>query len=801
MEYQNFIKSSDVDIEKATNVMKQYLLLKKENSCSILFFRLGDFFETYFEDAFIFSKTANVTLTKRKFSNIGEVLMAGVPHTKVEVYVQKLVEAGFKVAITEQKGEPKKGEIVKREVVRVYSKGTLIEEEFLEGGVNNFMASVLKEDDRYGLSYSDVSTGEFFVTSGNFEEIKCELSKINPVELLLKAKPRETGPYEVISEAEPDIEEEIYENFSFTLLGEESFSEEIAFEGVMGLELKCVNSIINYTKNAQKKLMTKLNKIKKYSIQSKLIMNAKTRENIELNRNLHDKKRYASIVSSVDFTKTLMGKRLLRAWVCAPLLDEAKINERLDGVEELVLAPDKLNGLKEILDGISDTFRLSSKLSNGTILPKEFINVKNALRVTEKFNLICSGFNSPILKRNFESETLLDFAEIIERTVSEDFCCNLKTGGIIKQGANGLLDSLRGEINGLENEVSIYENELKNLCGAKNLKISVSKNVCYSIEVPISALKTFKDKLPDAFCVQKRANFERYTTERLKTIEEKISALKLKSFEIEHDMFLKLREYAKEMTEALREFSLDVATVDVICSFASCALKFNGVRPKFNSGGTFKVEEGLNPVLMALGGKVNPADIFYDENEKTKILTGANMSGKSTYLREQAALVILAQAGAFVPCKSYEAPLIDRIFVRMGSPDDTVAGDSAFMCEMKEIAEILKNSTSKSLILLDETGKSTSFKEGCAIAFGVVKYITEKIGAKTALATHFHNLCEACGKICGVKNYKFTIEETPEGIVRKLEKGSLKESYGLETAKVAGVPEDVLKYAESFILS
>lgn len=811
MEYQNFIKSKDVDINKASKILKQYLKLKGENADSIVFFRLGDFYETYFEDALILSKICGVVLTKRKFTEIGEILMAGVPCNSVRVYISKLTAEKYKISIAEQvqdKKEVKKGDIIKREVVRTYSPGTLIDEDFLDSNKNNFIASILKSNNRYGFSYADISTGEFFITEGNLDEILCELSKINPSELLLGLKSREIEPFKAVPEKQADIDENIWKNYPYTLINKDSYdtcdilNEENDSLLEYELGLKCANSIINYSKSTQKSFMPKLDAIKKYSISNHLIMNAKTREALELNKNSTDGKKYGSIFWALDRCKTPMGKRLLAYFLNEPLYDISEIEKRLDGVEELVKNEDGRKKLSILFENLADISRLSSKLSNGTITPKELIAIKNTLKVMEEFINISSCFKAEILKPAFADENLLNFREIIERCINDEPANNIRTGGIIKDGANGLLDNIRAEILNTENEIKKYEEDLILKTGVKNLKINYAKNTGYSIDVPVLGVKEFISKTDNYTKKQKLSSVEKFSTSILNALEDKVLSLKLKSYDLEFDTFLKLREYAKELTNPLRDFSKDIAAKDVILSFADAALEYGYVRPKFTKEYKYNLKEGAHPVLMQLlaskGVPCDRLDAEFSQNKKCMILTGANMSGKSTYLRQIAALNIMAQTGSFVPAKAFELNLTDKIFLRMGSYDDMLNNRSAFMCEMLDVAWILRNATQDSLILLDETGKSTTYFEGISVSYGIIKYIMKYIGAKTVIATHFSDLSSLALEDENIKNYRLVLDKNEKILKRRIETGTATHADAFNVGVEANLPPYVLERAKEF---
>ncbi len=678
------------------------------------------------------------------------------------------------------------------------------------------MASVLKCENKcgqrygqryaqkYGLSYADISTGEFFITEGSLDEILCELSKINPSELLIKLKTREIEPFKPVPEKEADIDDCIAEKYPVTIVSKDYYSLDVQSDELLEYKtgLMCANSIIAYTKETQKSFMPKLDVIRKYSISNHLIMNERTRKNLELNKNSKDDKKYGSIFWAVDRCKTSMGKRLLASFLNEPLYNVEEIEKRLDGVSELILDVKKLEELSSLLEDLADISRLSSKLSNGTVSPKELLAIKNTLKIIEKFKTLSKSFKSPVLKNEYDDEILISYREILERTIAQEPSGNLRTGGIIKDGANGPLDALRAEISVLENEISDYENELIQKTGVKNLKINYAKNTGWSIDVPILGVKDFKAKAGEFSLKQKLSGVEKCTTPRLCALEEKVLSQKLKSFELEYDTFLKLREYSKELTGALRDFSYDVAFKDVLVSFATSAIEGSYTRPKFTAGFKYTFEDGVHPVLAQLSStsnaQIDPLGADFNPNEKIKILTGANMSGKSTYLRKLASMVILAQSGSYVPCKGFEASLVDKIYARMGSFDDMLSNNSAFMCEMLDVAEILRNATSKSLILLDETGVSTSYKDGISVSYGIIKYIANKVGAKTVLATHFQGLDVLSLEEEIVKNYRLVQDEKNGTSVRRLELGVCTESLGLHAAKKAFLPSYVIDRAEKF---
>ena len=498
-----------------------------------------------------------------------------------------------------------------------------------------------------------------------------------------------------------------------------------------------------------------------------------------------------------------MGKRLLASFLNEPLYNKNEIEKRLDGVEELVSDEEKAEKLGELLENLSDISRLSSKLSNGTISPKELLAIKTSLKITEEFNELSKSFKSEILKNAPESEILEGFREIIERTIADEPSNNIRVGGIIKDGANGALDAIRAQISAIDDNILKYENELILKTGVKNLKINYAKNTGYTIDTPVVNAKAFKDNVSDHTTRQKTVSFEKFTTPKLLDLEEKILSLKLKSYELEFDTYSKLREYAKEITEPLREFSADAALKDVLLSFAECALEGNFTRPKFTDSFKLKIKNGVHPVLAILLPKQNipidPLDVDFHDKEKVKILTGANMVGKSTYLRQLAAITIMAQSGSYVPCEDYEGSLADKIYARMGSFDDTLQNNSAFMCEMLDVAEILRNSTSKSLILLDETGVSTSYKDGISISYGIIKYIAEKIGAKTVLATHFQELGIMETDTKNVKNYRLVTEVKNGKPERRLKLGVCTKSLGFDAAKKALLPPYVVERAQEFL--
>lgn len=804
----NFVwkNSFEVPIEKCTKSIAQYVNLKCENTDYILLFRVGEFYETYFEDAFLFSKECEIALTQRNLAGLGKIPMAGVPHCHINKYIKILLDKDCKVALCEQGenkgGDAKKSDILERKIVRKFTGGTLIDDEFLRHDENNYIAAIYEQKGEFGFAYCEISTGEFNLTVGTLSEISAEIYKIAPREVLVPKKYVEIKPFTVVPKPETTIAEELIKDFHTTIISEGWFSNTLvkAKKPEYKLGYKCANAILTYVLDTQKDFTPKLNQINEYQISDYLILNAATRKNLELTKNVFDGKKYGSLLWAIDNTQTSMGTRLLKNWINQPLKDIAKIQARQNAIRELFENESVAREIDEILKNCFDISRLSAKISNGTISPKDFLSLRDTLNAIPLLQKACSGVNSPILNFiNEEITELIDFAQILEKTISDEPAHNLKDGGIIKENGNAEVDAYRFEISKIEKWFRDYESGLREKTGIKHLKVDCVKVFGYFIEIPISQIrlapKDFRRK-------QTLSNSERFTSDELQENEEKITYLRAKASEVEFEIYSKLRDYSAALIEPIREFAAELAQLDVILSLYKCAAQNNYVCPKVVSSGAFSAKDVRHPSVEKIVGSFDPNDIEFAAADDVsgaanfKVLTGPNMAGKSTYMRSVAIVATLAQMGSFTPVRSTEVPILDKIFVRAGSSDHLIHQNSTFKVEMLEMKSILENATSESLILLDELGKGTSTLDGLAIARATSEYIAKNIGAKTVFATHFHNLHTLAQNQPNLfENLAAAFKDGKRVIV----KGFSDKSYGLNVAREVGLPQEIIERAQNYI--
>lgn len=808
MKMRNFVwkNSFEVPIEKCTKSIAQYVNLKCENTDYILLFRVGEFYETYFEDAFLISKECEIALTQRNLAGLGKIPMAGVPQAHINKYIKILLDKDYKVALCEQgenkDGEAKKGDILERKIVRKFTGGTLIDDEFLRHDENNYIAAIYEQKGEFGFAYCEISTGEFNLTVGTLSEISAEIYKIAPREVLVPKKYVEIKPFTVVPKPETKIAEELIKDFHTTIISEGWFSNTLvkAKKPKYKLGYKCANAILTYVLDTQKDFTPKLNQINEYQISDYLILNAATRKNLELTKNIFDGKKYGSLLWAIDNTQTSMGTRLLKNWINQPLKDISKIQARQNAIRELFENENVAREIDEILKNCFDISRLGAKISNGTINPKDFLSLRDTLNAIPLLQKTCGGVNSPILNFiNEEISELIDFAQILEKTVSDEPAHNLKDGGIIKEGGNAEVDAYRFEISKIEKWFKNYESELREKTGIKHLKVDCVKVFGYFIEIPISQIKLapkdFRRK-------QTLSNSERFTSGELQENEEKITYLRAKASEAEFEIYSKLRDYSTALIEPIREFATKLAQLDVILSLYKCASQNNYVCPKVLSAGVFSAQDVRHPSVEKIVGSFDPNDIeFAATNDASgaanfKVLTGPNMAGKSTYMRSIAIIATLAQIGSFIPAKSAAVPILDKIFVRAGSSDHLIHQNSTFKVEMLEMKGILENATPESLILLDELGKGTSTLDGLAIARATSEYIAKNIGAKTVFATHFHNLHTLSQN---QPNLFENLAAVFKAGKRVIVKGFSDKSYGLNVAREVGLPQEIIEHAEDYI--
>lgn len=823
----NYINSMEVDVENATPMIKQFCLVKRDYQGVLLLYRMGDFYEAFFEDAVLLSKELQITLTSREAGALGRIPMAGIPVKAIDNYVPKLLEKNIKIAICEQLEDPSttKG-LVKRDVVRTITAGTIIEENLLNSTKNNYLAAIVKEKSKevYGFSYCDISTGEFKVTTASYEQLLSELSRIKPSEIIAPTLQQKVLPFQIVPEEKINLPDEIIENYNCSGVSASSFEENTAkstieeFFNATSLDsfgfsdyktgFFAAGAIIQYIIKTQKGNLPRFDVINPYNLDEYMSMDANTRRNLELTQTSKDKSKYGSLFWAIDRTNTNMGARLLQNWINQPLKNIDEIEKRQDAVEELLSSSKTRLELKNLLEKVQDIQRLSSKISNNSVNARDYLALKATLILIPHFNEALKDFSSKyfdVLKS--ENTALMEFTSIIEQTINEDAPTALKEGKLIKEGVNGELDYLNGLLSGKGNWLNDFEQSEKDRTGIRSLRVGFSKTFGYFIEVTNSNL----DSVPDHYIRrQTLTNAERFITEELKKHEQEVLTAQSKSIELEYKIFSDFREYSKEFIEPIREVAQAISTLDTLLSFAFSAQENKYVRPKVTNSCELFIKQGRHPVLekiLPLGKYVsNDLELVSggqkSQNPQFMILTGPNMAGKSTFMRQNALITILAQIGSYVPADEAKIGVADKIFTRVGAVDDLSLGQSTFMVEMTETAYILNSATDRSLILLDEIGRGTSTYDGVAIAWSVSKYIAENIQARTIFATHYHELNVMADNFPQIKNYRVTISETEGKIefLRKVVEGSASKSYGIQVAKMAGLPSSVVETAEDLMV-
>lgn len=785
-----------INIEALTPMMKQYMDVKNEYNDCLLLYRLGDFYELFFDDALTASKELEITLTGKDCGLEERAPMCGVPHHSVQNYIAKLVTNGHKVAICEQMEDPAlaKG-IVKRDVVRVITPGTVIESNILDEKKNNYVAAIYKLGTYYGLAYSDVSTGEFCTTEivegNNFSKLLNELVRFSPAEVVVND--------ELFSSSKElkELNEKIKTYITVT-------DSDIVDLNIAGFEKLDKNLyakeasklLFAYIKETQKIDMKHISSVDFYSTSKYMVLDNIARRNLELTETIRDRSKKGSLLWVLDKTSTSMGGRLLRRWIEKPLTDVNEILSRLDGVEELKSSSMKRGDLIDVLKLIYDIERLTGKVAYGTVNAKDMIALKNSLMQLPKLKKCLEGSKSEMLKEVYEGlDVLEDVAKLIDDAIVEEPPLSVKEGGIIKIDYDEEVKRLRTASTEGKNWVVALEAKEREETGIKNLKVGFNKVFGYFIEVS----KSNVGMVPDRFIrKQTLTNGERYITEELKEIESTILGAQDKVVNLEYEIFVKIRDEISKQIKRLQLSSTAVATVDVLCSLAEVAEKNNYKKPEVDESDDIIIKEGRHPVVEAIipTGMFVPNDTVLNQSEdRVNIITGPNMAGKSTYMRQVALITLMAQIGSFVPADFAKIGVVDRIFTRVGASDDLASGQSTFMVEMSEVANIISNATKKSLLILDEIGRGTSTFDGLSIAWAVVEHIAdkEKIGARTLFATHYHELTELETKIEGVKNYCIAVKEKGEDVIflRKIIRGGADESYGVHVAKLAGIPNNV----------
>ena len=795
-------------------MMQHYLQTKEEYKDCILFYRLGDFYEMFFDDAVLVSKELELTLTGKSCGMEERAPMCGIPYHAVEGYLNRLVANGHKVAICEQVEDPKlaKG-IVKREVIRVVTPGTNMDIQALDESKNNYIMCIVYLADKYGISLADVSTGDYYVTEVDSErKLIDEINKFAPSEIVCNESFYMSGV---------DLED-MRHRLGITIYSLDAwyFSDETAettlkghfhVNSLEGLGLNdyaygtiAAGALLKYLYETQKNNLDHISAIHPYSTGKFMIIDSSTRRNLELVETLREKQKRGSLLWVLDKTKTAMGARLLRSFIEQPLIDKTEIERRQQAIEELNMNYISREEIREYLNSVYDLERLMGRISYKTANPRDLLSFKNSLEMLPYIKDILGEFSCELLKKmNEDLDPLRDLYELIDRSIVDEPPISLREGNIIKDGYSEEADKYRKAKTEGKAWLADLETEEKEKTGIKNLKIKYNKVFGYYFEVTNS----FKDLVPDYFIrKQTLTNAERYTTDRLKELEDIIMGAEDRLYTLEYDLFCDVRDKIAAEVLRIQSTAKAIAGIDVFTSLSTVSMRNNYVKPKINEKGLINIKNGRHPVVeKMIKDSLFVANDTYLDNGKNRIavITGPNMAGKSTYMRQTALIVLMAQIGSFVPADEANIGICDRIFTRVGASDDLASGQSTFMVEMTEVANILRNATKNSLLVLDEIGRGTSTFDGLSIAWAVIEHISNPkiLGAKTLFATHYHELTELEGTISGVNNYCIAVKEQGDDIVflRKIVKGGADKSYGIQVAKLAGVPEPVIARAKELV--
>ena len=802
------------DSRSLSPMMVHYCQTKCAYKDSILFYRLGDFYEMFFEDAKTVSRELELTLTGKDCGLSERAPMCGIPYHAAETYINRLIDKGYKVAICEQVEDPKTAKgIVKREVTRVVTPGTNLNMQELDEGKNNYLMAIVCVGDHFGVSTADITTGDCYVTEIDEErKLWDEINKFLPAEIICN------DAFLVSGVDVDDLRNRLHisvfalESWYFgDDLCKQTLLEHFKISSLEGLGLAdydsgviAAGSLFRYLLDTQKNTMEHMNKIIPYTTDRYMVIDSSSRRNLELVETLREKQKRGSLLWVLDKTKTAMGARMLRSFVEQPLIDADAINERLDAVTELNMQAMLREEIREYLNPVYDLERLVSRISYRSANPRDLLAFKMSLEMIPHIKNLLANFTSPLLVRiNEQMDGLEDLYTLLEASITEDPPLAVKEGGIIREGYNEQVDTYRNSKTQGKSWLAQLEAEEKEKTGIRNLKIKYNKVFGYYLEVTNS----FKDLVPEYYTrKQTLTNAERYITPKLKELEDMILGAEDKLFALEYDLFCQVREELAAQIPRIQETAKAIAQLDVYASLSVVAQRNNYVRPTVNTKGVIDIKNGRHPVVekMINNDMFIANDTYLDNGSKrVSVITGPNMAGKSTYMRQTALIVLMGQIGSFVPAEKAKIGVVDRIFTRVGASDDLASGQSTFMVEMTEVANILRNATAKSLLILDEIGRGTSTFDGLSIAWAVIEHIsnTKLLGAKTLFATHYHELTELEGKIPGVNNYCIAVKERGDDIVflRKIVKGGADKSYGIQVAKLAGVPDSVLDRAKELV--
>lgn len=796
-------------------MMRQYLEIKEKNKDSILFFRVGDFYEMFFDDAKCASEELEIALTGKDCGLESRAPMCGVPYHSCEAYIGRLIAKGYKVSICEQTEDPSTAKgLVKRDIVRVITPGTVLEDSMLDESKNNYLAAICERDGVWGVGFVDASTGDMRVTSFKgknvIDSILGELGRFSPSEIIIP---------ELILDADTREQIRLRIGCCFTILTDYDFSPLTADERIriqfgvksadeVGLALgsaehSCVGAMINYLCDTQKTGLDRISSVTVYEDSEYMRLDMTAMRNLELCESARSKEKKGTLLWVLDKTRTAMGKRLMRRWLEQPLMNLSAITSRHNAVDELVSASVMRSELREAITGINDIERLMTRIVYGTASARDLNNLRFSAERLPLVKQLLSSASSGMLKNCFaELDTLEDLSELIKTVIKEDAPFSVREGGMINEGYNEELDILRSDMTGGTAIISSIENAERERTGIKTLKVRYNKVFGYYIEVTNS----FLDKVPEDYIrKQTLTGCERFITDELKNVEARVLGAKERSAQLEFQIFDDLRKHIASNLSRIQATADAVASIDVLCSLSEVAAVNNYCRPSMNASGKIQITAGRHPVVEAImSTPFVPNDTLLDNGEnRCAIITGPNMAGKSTFMRQVALIVIMAQMGSFVPAEMADLCICDAVFTRVGASDDLTTGQSTFMVEMNEVAGIIKNATKNSLIILDEIGRGTSTYDGMSIARAVVEYVADKkkLGAKTVFATHYHELTSLEGIVSGIKNYNIAVRKRGDDItfLRRIVRGGADESYGIEVAKLSGIPETVINRAKQVL--
>ena len=801
--------------QELTPMKRQYNAIKEQNQDSILFFRLGDFYEMFEEDARVASRELDLTLTTRDRGKPQEeqTPMCGVPFHSVDSYIARLVSKGYKVAICEQTEDPATAKgLVSRDITRIVTPGTVTESCMLEESRNNYIGCIVGDGDRFGLAFCDVSTGAFFTTvCADAQAVASELGRFSPREVIRGGKGVVCPAidYALVQHLHCCINEGLPQDFDHAdaqELLENHFGKPLAELGLTGLSagVMAAGVLLKQLLFVQKNELRHIRNLQYYTSGLFMELDIDARRNLELTETLRTKEKKGTLLWVLDKTHTAMGGRMLRSWLEKPLLDPAEISRRHSAVEELVGDTIRRSELQQALRDVTDLERVMTRTVTGTVNCRDLLGLASGLRALPQVKAQLACLEAPLLGRlDQDIDPLTDLADLIENTIKPDPPLTIREGGIIRPGANEEADRLRDLMEGSQSTIAAIEAHEKEATGIRTLKVSYNRVFGYYIEVS----KSFTDQVPGHYIrKQTLANCERYITQELKELEDQVLTAKDRLVALEYQIFTQLREYLASQAPRVQAAAAAVAGVDVLCSLAAVAVQRGYCRPEITLGSEISISEGRHPVVEQMLKDAlfvpNDTDLGCRDNQ-VAIITGPNMAGKSTYMRQVALIVLMAQMGSFVPARSARIGLVDRVFTRIGASDDLASGQSTFMVEMTEVANILRHATSRSLLILDEIGRGTSTYDGMAIARAVLEYVAnpKRLGAKTLFATHYHELSAIEGELPNVKNYNIAVKKRGEQMIflRKIVPGATDDSYGVEVARLAGLPNAVISRARELL--